>query len=108
MAAPTLERAAERLAALLGAPGTGLRDPSEHGNLVFEPEAVPRPLERLSPPGDAWAVDGGQALVADARCLQVLITRASRVRFRAGGCVEEDEGVLRAAVLGGGEGATAR
>jgi len=104
MATPTLERAAERLAALLGAPGGGLRDPSEHSsNLVFEADAVPRQLEGLAPPADAWAVDGGQALVADARCLQVLVTRASRVRFQGGRCVTEEEGELRAHLLGGSD-----
>jgi len=104
MATPTLERAAERLAALLGAAGGGLRDPSEHSaNLVFEAEAVPRPLERSKPPADAWAVDGGQALVADARCLQVLVTRASRVRFQDGRCTTEEEGELRAHLLGGAD-----
>ena len=104
MATPTLERAAQRLAALLGGPGTGLRDPAEYGSdLVFEAEALPRHLERLAPPADTWAVDGGQALVADARCLQVLVTRASRVRFQDGRCVTEEEGELRAHLLGGAE-----
>lgn len=104
MAIATLERAAERLAALLGGHGGGLRDPAEHSaNLVFEPDAVLRPLERLAPPADAWAVDGGQALVADARCLQVLVTRASRVRFQGGRCVTEEEGELRAHLLGGAD-----
>ena len=104
MATPTLLRAAERVAALLGAPGGGLRDPSEHSaNLVFERDAVLRPLPRLAPPADAWAVDGGQALVADARCLQVLVTRASRVRFQGGRCVIEEEGELRAHLLGGAD-----
>src|SRR3990170_1483595 len=55
------------------------------------------------PRGDAWAVDGGQALVADARCLQVLVTRASRVRFQHGRCTSEDEGELRAHLLGGAD-----
>jgi hypothetical protein len=103
----TLERAADRLASLLtGAPGP-LADP-RGSDLEFEDEVRLRPLERGVAPDDAWAVDGGQALVADARCLQVVVTRAARVRFRAGACVEEDEGVLRAAVLGAGEGAVAR
>lgn len=103
-AAPTLERTAERLAALLGAPGTGLRDPGERGSdLQFEADCVARPLARLAAPEDAWAVDGGQALVADARCLQVLVTRASRVRFRAGRCEREYEGELRHHLLGGAE-----
>lgn len=104
MTTPTLERAAERLAALLATAGGGLRDPAEHSaNLLFEAEAVPQPLERLAAPADAWAVDGGQALVADARCLQVLVTRASRVRFQSGHCVTEEEGELRAHLLGGAD-----
>jgi hypothetical protein len=103
----TLERAADRLASLLtGAPGP-LGDP-RGSDLEFEAEFRLRPLARGAAPADAWAVDGGQALVADARCLQVVVTRAARVRFRQGTCVEEDEGVLRAAVLGPGEGAVAR
>src|SRR5215207_8667948 len=93
----TLERAADRLASLLtGAPGP-LADP-RGSDLEFEAEVRLRPLPKGEAPGDVWAVDGGQAVV----------TRSARVRFRAGTCVEEDEGVLRAAVLGAGEGATAR
>ena len=107
MTSATLERAADRLASLLtGAPGP-LADP-RGSDLEFEAEVRLRPLARGPAPADAWAVDGGQALVADARCLQVVVTRAARVRFRSGTCVEEDEGVLRAAVLGPGEGAAAR
>ena len=107
MTSATLERAADRLASLLtGAPGP-LAD-ARGSDLEFEAEVRLRPLALGAAPGDAWAVDGGQALVADARCLQVVVTRAARVRFRGGACVEEDEGVLRAAVLGAGGGATAR
>src|SRR5438874_8090402 len=97
---PTLDDAAARLAALLTGAGTGLADGGFAG-LEFEPEIVLRPLERTVAPADLWAVDGGQALVADARCLQLLVTRAARVRFRHGSCVLEDEGELRAHVLGG-------
>ena len=102
MATPTLERAAERIAALLAGAG-GLRDPGDPtgAGLEFETEVVLRPLDRLSPPAECWAVDGGQALVADARCLQVYVTRASRVRFAGGRCVVEEEGELRAHVLAG-------
>lgn len=104
MPTTTLERAAERLAVLLGGRGGALRDPGDHGSdLEFEVAAVPGPLERRPPPPDTWAVDGGQALVADARCLQVLVTRASRVRFRSGRCVAEEEGELRAHLLGGAD-----
>ncbi len=42
-------------------------------------------------------------MVADARCVQVAVTRASRVRWRDGACALEDEGELRAHVLGCGE-----
>ena len=104
MPASTLERAAQRIAVLLGGTGGGLRDPSDAGAaLEFEASVVPRVLERLAPPSDTWAVDGGQALVADARCLQVYATRSSRVRFAAGRCVLEEEGELRHHLLGGAD-----
>jgi hypothetical protein len=103
-ASSTLETAASRLAALLtGAVGIdAVADPGT-GDLEFEDEVRVRPLARGSAPADVWAVDGGQALVADARCLQLLVTRASRVRFQHGACVLEDEGELRAHLLGPGE-----
>jgi hypothetical protein len=99
----TLEAAAQRLAHLLTAGGAALADASG-SDLIFERDLVLRPLRRGEAPADAWAVDGGQALVADARCLQLLVTRAARVRYQAGTCVLEDEGELRAHLLGGGEG----
>ena len=102
----SLESAASRLAALLTGGGPGLSDPGFSG-LEFERVVEPRPLERTEAPADVWAVDGGQALVADARCLQLLVTRAARVRFRGGACVLEDEGELRAHLLGPGEKAAA-
>jgi hypothetical protein len=104
----SLETAAARLAALLTGGGTSLADPSGTSDLEFEAVIGLRPLRRGVAPDDAWAVDGGQALVADARCLQLLVTRAARVRFVARRCVLEEEGPLRAAVLGLGEGAVAR
>ena len=106
MDASSLEAAASRLAVLLTGGGSGLSDPSL-SDLEFEAVLEPRPLTRTAPPADVWAVDGGQALVADARCLQLLVTRAARVRFRHGACVMEDEGELRAHLLGPGERATA-
>ncbi|MDP9387411.1 MAG: DNA double-strand break repair nuclease NurA [Actinomycetota bacterium] len=100
----TLEQAAERVAALLSGTAGAVRDSGDAGGgLEFESHVVLHPLERLAPPPDAWAVDGGQALVADARCLQVFVTRAARVRFRDGRCVAEVEGELRAHVLGGAD-----
>lgn len=104
----SLAAAAARLAALLTGGGLSLSDPSGTSELEFEAVVELRPLARTAPPVEAWAVDGGQALVADARCLQLLVTRAARVRFVAGRCALEEEGPLRAAVLGLGEGASAR
>jgi hypothetical protein len=100
---PSLESAVERLAALLTGAGAALADPA--GNrLEFDADISPRPLVRAAAaPGDVWAVDGGQAVVADARCLQLVVARAARVRFRHGACELEDEGALRAWLLGGDE-----
>src|SRR5207253_2611926 len=98
----TLETAAARLAALLTGGGAALADPAG-SDLEFEPEIRLRPLVRGSAPLDVWAVDGGQCVVADARCLQLLVTRAARVRFRDGRCELEEEGSLDAHVVGGGE-----
>ena len=104
----SLEVAAARLAELLTGGGSSLADPGGTSGLDFEPTIGLRPLEAGVAPGETWAVDGGQALVADARCLQLLVTRSARVRFVAGSCVLEEEGPLRAAVLGLGEAAAAR
>ena len=105
--AGTVETAALRLASLLTGRDSSLADATGR-DLVFESTIALRPLARTDAPDDAWAVDGGQSLVADARCLQLLVTRASRVRFQAGRCVLEEEGQLRAAVLGLGEDSAAR
>lgn len=107
-ATSSLEAAAARLAELLTGGGSSLADPNPNSNLEFEAVIGLRPLERTAPPADVWGVDGGQAVVADARCVQLLVTRAARVRFTAGRCAVEDEGLLRAAVVGLGEGAAAR
>jgi hypothetical protein len=97
----TIEAAAVRLAALLTGGGTALSDPTATSDLEFEGEPVARLLTRASTaPPEVWAVDGGQALIADARCVQLLVTRAARAQFVAGSCVREDEGALRATVLG--------
>jgi hypothetical protein len=98
-----LEAAAGRLAALLTGSTTQLADPSGSSDLLFTGDVAVRPLERGVEPVEVWAVDGGQALVADARCIQLLVTRAARVRYVAGECVLEEEGSLRATVLGGAE-----
>ena len=99
----SLASAVERLASLLTGGGTGLADPA--GNrLEFEPEIILQPLIRAAvAPADVWAVDGGQAVVADARCLQLVVARAATVRFRLGACDLEEEGELRAWLLGADE-----
>ena len=103
MASPSLAAAAERLAILLSAGGAAPVADPEGSELEFEPVVEPRPLARRAAPPEVWAVDGGQALVADARCVQVLVTRAARARFLSGECVLEDEGALRAWLVGSGE-----
>ena len=100
MANETLETAATRLAALLGGSAATLSAP-EGSDLDFEAVVEVRPLARTVAPADVWAVDGGQALVADARCLQLYVTRAATVRYQDGACVVEDEGELQATLLGG-------
>lgn len=98
-----LDQTARRLAELLTAGGGRLSDPGG-GDLDFETVVELRALERTTAPPDVWAVDGGQALVADARCLQLYVTRAATVRWRDGACVIEDEGRLGAHLVGLGEG----
>jgi hypothetical protein len=98
---PSLEAVAAALARLLsGAPGSpqGLR--GEGSSLVFEPSLSIRPLEPVAPGGDVWAVDGGQALVADARCFQVYVTRTARVRWSGASCALEEQSPLSAWLLG--------
>ena len=103
MPSPTLQAAAERLAILLSGGAMGPVVDPEGSDLEFEPVIAPRPLGRRPAPPDVWAVDGGQAMVADARCLQVLVTRAARTRFLGGECAVEDEGELRTWLVGSGE-----
>jgi hypothetical protein len=95
---------AARLAALLGGAGEGgtVRDPAGP-DLQFEESLAVRPLARGAAPPDVWAVDGGQGLVADARCLQVYVTRAARVRWQDGRCVAEEDGEPEVWLLGLGE-----
>ncbi len=104
----SIDQVAARVVELLTSSAGGLRDPSG-GSLAFEPTLSVTALER-SPvaPVEAWAVDGGQALVADARCLQVYVTRASRVCWSGGRAVLEESLPLQAALLGLGEDSQAR
>ncbi|MEN3272760.1 MAG: hypothetical protein V7636_1521, partial [Actinomycetota bacterium] len=103
MSASPLESVAERLAALLTGAATSLTDARPGSLIEFDGDLAVRPLVRGAAPVDVWAVDGGQALVADARCLQVIITRSARVRFVDGMCISEEEGDLQAVLLGGSD-----
>lgn len=98
----SLELTADRLAALLMGPGDALLDQGRH-DLEFERQLVARPLERGSAPPDVWAIDGGQGTALDARCLQVVVTRAARVRYAGGACALEEEGPLNVSLVGGGQ-----
>jgi hypothetical protein len=102
---PTLAEAAERLARLLsGSEGSNELSDATHSDLEFLSAVELQPLGRGAAPVDCWAVDGGQALVADARCLQVAVTRAARCRWQGGHCTFEDEGELSAHLLAGAGG----
>ncbi|MGC8626737.1 MAG: DNA double-strand break repair nuclease NurA [Acidimicrobiales bacterium] len=98
----TVAETAERLARLLRGAGdeAQLSDPGGH-ELEFFDHVRLEPLKRGQPPEDCWAVDGGQALVADARTLQVAVTRASRCRWQGGRSSLEDEGQLKVHLLAG-------
>jgi hypothetical protein len=102
MPPPTIDDAAARLAALLTYAGGALNDPERH-DLVFEPDISLQTLVRLPAPADVWGIDGGQAVVADARCLQLVVTRAARARWRDGHGVLEEEGELSPQLVGCGE-----
>ena len=105
---PTVPETAERLAELLMGRASDLSDPTG-SDLDFFPSIALEPLDRLSAPPDCWAVDGGQALVADARCLQVAVTRAARTRWQNGRCTLEQQDEFTAHILrGSGGGPEAR
>lgn len=103
MPATTIDAAAARLAAILDGAGGPIADAVDHSALVFEETVELQPLARAAVPPEVWAVDGGQALVADARCLQVVVARAARVRWRPGQPVLEEEGDIHVHLLGCGE-----
>lgn len=106
MGAATIEAVAGRLATLLSG-GGGSGAATGHAGLVPEAEVVLRPLVGAPGPWEVWGLDGGQATVADGRCLAVVVVRAARARWVGGTCVLEEEGNLRAHLLGGVEGRAA-
>jgi hypothetical protein len=100
---PSIDDAARWLADLLSGASDVLSDPAG-SDLDFLPVIDIQPLTAAPPPVDCWAVDGGQALVADARCLQVAATRAARTRWQGGRCTLEEEGEVAVHVLAGARG----
>lgn len=94
----SIEEVASEVARLLTSPGSAVREAGS--SLTFETTLSIRGLSRRLFGGDIWAVDGGQALVADARCLQVYVTRSSRVCFSGGRSVVEEQDPLQAWLLG--------
>ncbi|MGH9063358.1 MAG: DNA double-strand break repair nuclease NurA [Acidimicrobiales bacterium] len=106
MGEATIEAVAGRLATLLTS-GGGVVGGTGHAGLVPEQVVALRPLPAALAAADVWAVDGGQATVADGRCLAVVAVRAARARWQDGTCTSEGEEPLRAYLLGGGEARTA-
>ena len=100
---PTIAQTAQRLAQLLTRGPSELSD-ARGSDLDFFPDIELRPLTRLPAPPDCFAVDGGQALVADARCLQVAVTRAARARWQGGGGTLEEQQELDVHLLRGNGG----
>jgi hypothetical protein len=103
LGAAPLDDVADRLAAILAGP-TGVVQDAEDGDLVIDGDLIPRPLTPApAAPVEVWAVDGGQVLVRDARCLQVYVVRAGRCCFVDRVAKIEDEGELRAHLVGIGQ-----
>src|SRR5688572_20695711 len=103
LGAAPLDDVADRLAAILHGP-TGVVADGDDGDLVIDGDLVPRPLTPApAAPVEVWAVDGGQALVRDARCLQVYVVRAGRCCFVDRAARVEDEGDLRAHLVAPGQ-----
>ncbi len=103
LGAAPLDDVADRLAAILAGP-SGVAADGDDGDLVIDGDLVPRALTPApSPPNEVWAVDGGQALVRDARCLQVYVVRAGRCCFVDRVATVEEEGELRAHLVGVGQ-----
>ena len=86
---PSVQEAADELARLFSGAAAGTQGPAG-SDLEFLPGPGLEPLPRSPAPADCWAVDGGQALVADARCVQVGVTRAARARWQDGSCTLEE------------------
>lgn len=98
----TMEGVAGRLAALFGG-GHERLGGEGHGGLVAERVLSLSCLPTGPVPAEVWAIDGGQATVADARCVAVVVVRVARACWRGGTCVLEEVGPLRAHILGGDE-----
>lgn len=99
-AVATIAETAQRLAEILSGQDRVLNDPTA-GDIEFLDDLEVRPLDALAAPPQCWAVDGGQALVADARCLQVVATRAARTLWEGRTCTLEEQGEVKVHLLSG-------
>jgi hypothetical protein len=73
-----------------------------HGSeLDFLDNPALRPLVASTAPSEVWAVDGGQAYIADARTIAVVGVRGACVRWRDGELLEMP-GPIEVVVLGSG------
>lgn len=97
----SVEETAERLATLLLSGGDALAA-SSRSDLIFVDDLAINHLYAGSPPPETWAVDGGQVLVADARCFQIYATRAAAVRWANGAAMLEEEEEVRIHLFGAG------
>ncbi|MGH9131232.1 MAG: hypothetical protein ACRDWV_06065 [Acidimicrobiales bacterium] len=97
-----MQGVASRLARLLDGGGERLGGEG-HGGLVAEPVVRIAVLPKAAQPAEVWAIDGGQATVADARCVTVVVVRVARACWRNGACFTEKVGPLRPYLLGGDE-----
>ncbi|MBA2609634.1 MAG: DNA double-strand break repair nuclease NurA [Actinobacteria bacterium] len=103
LGAAPLDDVADRLAAILAGPSGVVAD-GDDGDLIIDGDLTPRLLTpAATPASEVWAIDGGQALVRDARCLQVYVVRAGRCCFVDRVATVEDEGELRAHLVGTGQ-----
>lgn len=103
LGAAPLDDVADRLAAILGGPSGVVAD-GDDGDLIIDGDLTPRLLTPAAAPApEVWAIDGGQALVRDARCLQIYVVRAGRCCFVDRVATLEDEGELRAHLVGIGQ-----
>jgi hypothetical protein len=96
----TLPEAAQRISEILaGVKGPVVEVQSGRPGLEAVDQVSLHPLTKGRPPNQVWAVDGGQALVADARSCAVVATRVARCCLEDGATAVEEVSPLQVAVL---------